>query len=426
MKIETIKAREILDSRGNPTVEVDVILDSGIMGRAAVPSGASTGVHEALELRDGDKNRYGGKGVEKAVRHVNDVIAKALKGANPFEQSSIDSALIALDGTATKSKLGANAILGVSLAVAKAAAAQLGMPLYRYVGGVDTYVMPVPMMNIINGGSHSDAPIAFQEFMIRPVGAASFKEALRMGAEVFHALKSVLHAKGLSTAVGDEGGFAPALPGTEAAIETILEAISKAGYMPGRDVKIALDCASSEFYIDGVYDYTKFEGANGVKRTTQQQAEYLQDLILRYPIDSIEDGMSEEDWDGWRLLTDLIGDKCQLVGDDLFVTNVEYLTKGIRQHCANSILVKLNQIGTLTETLRAVQLAQRNGYTAVISHRSGKTEDATIADIAVATNAGQIKTGSLSRSDRMAKYNQLLRIEEQLGDIAQYGYKQVN
>lgn len=426
MKIETIKAREILDSRGNPTVEVDVILDSGIMGRAAVPSGASTGVHEALELRDGDKNRYGGKGVEKAVRHVNDVIAKALKGANPFEQSSIDSALIALDGTATKSKLGANAILGVSLAVAKAVAAQLGMPLYRYVGGVDTYVMPVPMMNIINGGSHSDAPIAFQEFMIRPVGAASFKEALRMGAEVFHALKSVLHAKGLSTAVGDEGGFAPALPGTEAAIETILEAISKAGYMPGRDVKIALDCASSEFYIDGVYDYTKFEGANGVKRTTQQQAEYLQDLILRYPIDSIEDGMSEEDWDGWRLLTDLIGDKCQLVGDDLFVTNVEYLTKGIRQHCANSILVKLNQIGTLTETLRAVQLAQRNGYTAVISHRSGETEDATIADIAVATNAGQIKTGSLSRSDRMAKYNQLLRIEEQLGDIAQYGYKQVN
>lgn len=426
MKIETIKAREILDSRGNPTVEVDVILDSGIMGRVAVPSGASTGVHEALELRDGDKNRYGGKGVEKAVRHVNDVIAKALKGANPFEQSSIDSALIALDGTATKSKLGANAILGVSLAVAKAAAAQLGMPLYRYVGGVDTYVMPVPMMNIINGGSHSDAPIAFQEFMIRPVGAASFKEALRMGAEVFHALKSVLHAKGLSTAVGDEGGFAPALPGTEAAIETILEAISKAGYMPGRDVRIALDCASSEFYIDGVYDYTKFEGANGVKRTTQQQAEYLQDLILRYPIDSIEDGMSEEDWDGWRLLTDLIGDKCQLVGDDLFVTNVEYLTKGIRQHCANSILVKLNQIGTLTETLRAVQLAQHNGYTAVISHRSGETEDATIADIAVATNAGQIKTGSLSRSDRMAKYNQLLRIEEQLGDIAQYGYKQVN
>ena len=414
MKIETIKAREILDSRGNPTVEVDVILDSGIMGRAAVPSGASTGVHEALELRDGDKNRYGGKGVEKAVRHVNDVIAKALKGANPFEQSRIDSALIALDGTATKSKLGANAILGVSLAVAKAAAAQLGMPLYRYVGGVDTYVMPVPMMNIINGGSHSDAPIAFQEFMIRPVGAASFKEALRMGAEVFHALKSVLHAKGLSTAVGDEGGFAPALPGTEAAIETILEAISKAGYMPGRDVRIALDCASSEFYIDGVYDYTKFEGANGVKRTTQQQAEYLQDLILRYPIDSIEDGMSEEDWDGWRLLTDLIGDKCQLVGDDLFVTNIKRFKKGIAEGAGNSILVKPNQIGTLSETMDVVEAARKNGYTAVISHRSGETEDTTVADLAVALNAGQIKTGAPCRSDRVAKYNRLLIIENEL------------
>ncbi len=425
MKIEAIKAREILDSRGNPTVEVDVTLDTGITGRAAVPSGASTGVHEALELRDGDKTRYGGKGVQKAVGHVNGAIAKTLKGMSPFIQSRIDKTLIELDGTTTKSKLGANAILGVSLAVAKAAAAQLGMPLYRYVGGVDTYIMPVPMMNIINGGSHSDAPIAFQEFMIRPVGANSFKEALRMGTEVFHALKNVLHAKGLSTAVGDEGGFAPALPGTEAAIETILEAIDKAGYMPGRDVRIALDCASSEFYSDGVYDYSKFEGPDGVKRTTQQQAEYLQDLILRYPIDSIEDGMSEEDWNGWRLLTDLIGDKCQLVGDDLFVTNVEYLTKGIRQHCANSILVKLNQIGTLTETLRAVQLAQRNGYTAVISHRSGETEDATIADIAVATNAGQIKTGSLSRSDRMAKYNQLLRIEEELGELAQYGYKPI-
>ena len=426
MKIAEIKGREILDSRGNPTVEVDVILESGIMGRASVPSGASTGEHEALELRDGDKTRYGGKGVLKAVENINTLIAPALKGMDSMDQRGIDKAMLDLDGTPTKSKLGANAILGVSLAVAKAAANYLDIPLYRYIGGTNTYIMPVPMMNIINGGSHSDAPIAFQEFMIRPVGAASFKEALRMGAEVFHALKSVLHAKGLSTAVGDEGGFAPALPGTEAAIETILEAISKAGYMPGRDVRIALDCASSEFYIDGVYDYTKFEGANGVKRTTQQQAEYLQDLILRYPIDSIEDGMSEEDWDGWRLLTDLIGDKCQLVGDDLFVTNVEYLTKGIRQHCANSILVKLNQIGTLTETLRAVQLAQRNGYTAVISHRSGETEDATIADIAVATNAGQIKTGSLSRSDRMAKYNQLLRIEEQLGDIAQYGYKQVN
>lgn len=424
-KIAKIQAREILDSRGNPTVEVDVTLDSGVLGRAAVPSGASTGVHEALELRDGDKSRYGGKGVEKAVRHVNEVIAKALQGADPFEQNRIDRQLIELDGTPTKSKLGANAILGVSLAVAKAAAAQLGMPLYRYVGGADTYVMPVPMMNIINGGSHSDAPIAFQEFMIRPVGASSFKEGLRMGAEVFHALKKVLHGKGLSTAVGDEGGFAPALPGTEAAIETILDAVNQAGYMPGRDVRIALDCASSEFYHDGIYDYTRFEGPGGQKRTTQQQAEYLQDLIMRYPIDSIEDGMSEDDWEGWRLLTDLIGDKCQLVGDDLFVTNVEYLTEGIRKHCANSILVKLNQIGTLTETLRAVQLAQRNGYTAVISHRSGETEDATIADIAVATNAGQIKTGSLSRSDRMAKYNQLLRIEEELGREAQYGYKTI-
>lgn len=424
-KIAKIQAREILDSRGNPTVEVDVVLDSGIMGRAAVPSGASTGAHEALELRDGDKSRYGGKGVEKAVRHVNEVIAKALVGADPFEQSRIDRQLIDLDGTPTKSKLGANAILGVSLAVAKSAAAQLGIPLYRYIGGADTYVMPVPMMNIINGGSHSDAPIAFQEFMIRPVGASSFKEGLRMGAEVFHALKKVLHDKGLSTAVGDEGGFAPALPGTEAAIETILDAVKQAGYMPGRDIRIALDCASSEFYTGGLYDYTRFEGPGGVKRTTQQQAEYLQDLIMRYPIDSIEDGMSEDDWEGWRLLTDLIGDKCQLVGDDLFVTNVEYLAKGIRKHCANSILVKLNQIGTLTETLRAVQLAQRNGYTAVISHRSGETEDATIADIAVATNAGQIKTGSLSRSDRMAKYNQLLRIEEELGCVAQYGYKTI-
>lgn len=425
MKIETIKAREILDSRGNPTVEVDVTLDTGITGRAAVPSGASTGLHEALELRDGDKTRYGGKGVQKAVNHVNEVIAKALKGTSPFMQNHIDEMLIKLDGTATKSRLGANAILGVSLAVAKAAAAQLGMPFYRYVGGVDTYILPVPMMNIINGGSHSDAPIAFQEFMIRPIGANSFKEGLRMGAEVFHALKNVLHAKGLSTAVGDEGGFAPALSGTEAAIEAIIEAIGKAGYIPGEDVRIALDCASSEFYIDGVYDYTKFEGPEGVKRTSRQQAEYLQELILRYPIDSIEDGMSEDDWEGWQLLTDLIGDKCQLVGDDLFVTNVEYLAKGIRQHCANSILVKLNQIGTLTETLRAVQLAQRNGYTAIISHRSGETEDVTIADIAVATNAGQIKTGSLSRSDRMAKYNQLLRIEEELGELAQYGYKPI-
>ncbi len=425
MKIETIKAREILDSRGNPTVEVDVVLDTGVMGRAALPSGASTGAREALELRDGDTERYGGKGVVKAVNHVNTIIAQALKGFSPFEQSRIDATLIELDGTPTKSNLGANAILGVSLAVAKAAAIQLGIPLYRYIGGIDAYVLPVPMMNIVNGGSHSDAPIAFQEFMIRPIGASTFGRALRMGAEVFHALKTILKSRGLSTAVGDEGGFAPALPGTEAVIEAILEAIDKAGYMAGRDVRIALDCASSEFYADGIYDYTKFEGGNGVKRTSQQQAEYLQNLLLRYPIDSIEDGMAEDDWEGWRLLTDLVGDKCQLVGDDLFVTNVEYLAKGIRQHCGNSILVKLNQIGTLTETLRAVQMAQRNGYTAVISHRSGETEDATIADIAVATNAGQIKTGSLSRSDRLAKYNQLLRIEEELGEQAQYGYKTI-
>lgn len=424
-KITAVQAREILDSRGNPTVEVDIMLESGAMGRAAVPSGASTGTHEVLELRDNDKSRYGGKGVTKAVCHVNGVIAKALVGANPLEQSLIDRRLLELDGTPSKSRLGANAILGVSLAVAKAAAARLGLPLYRYVGGTDTYVMPVPMMNIINGGSHSDAPIAFQEFMIRPVGAASFKEGLRMGAEVFHALKEVLHDKHLSTAVGDEGGFAPALPGTEAAIETILEAVVRAGYRPGHDIRIALDCAASEFYVDGVYDYTRFEGPGGVKRTTRQQAEYLQDLIMRYPIDSIEDGMSEDDWEGWRLLTDLVGDKCQLVGDDLFVTNVDYLAEGIRKHCANSILIKLNQIGTLTETLRAVQLAQRNGYTAIISHRSGETEDTTIADIAVATNAGQIKTGSLSRSDRVAKYNQLLRIEEALGSEARYGYKPV-
>lgn len=425
MQIVEIHAREILDSRGNPTVEVEVRTVSGAFGRAAVPSGASTGEHEALELRDGDKGRYLGKGVLNAVKNVNEVIAPAIIGMNVTDQVGIDKAMIALDGTPTKSKLGANAILGVSLAVARAAADYFGMPLYRYIGGANAKTLPVPMMNIINGGSHSDAPIAFQEFMIRPVGASSFREALRMGAEVFHALKGVLHDKHLSTAVGDEGGFAPALPGTEAAIETILEAVNRAGYMPGRDIRIALDCAASEFYADGLYDYTRFEGAGGVKRTTRQQAEYLQDLIMRYPIDSIEDGMSEDDWEGWRLLSDLIGDNCQLVGDDLFVTNVDYLTKGIRKHCANSILVKLNQIGTLTETLRAVELAQRNGYTAVISHRSGETEDATIADIAVATNAGQIKTGSLSRSDRMAKYNQLLRIEEELGSEARYGYKSI-
>ena len=425
MKIIKITGREILDSRGNPTVEVDVLLESGVMGRAAVPSGASTGIHEALELRDADNKRYMGKGVLKAVENVNKKIAPALVGMSALNQIEIDQKLIELDGTETKSKLGANAILGVSLAVAKAGAAYLDLPLYRYIGGVNSYVLPVPMMNIINGGSHSDAPIAFQEFMIRPVGANSFREGLRMGAEVFHSLKKVLHDRGLSTAVGDEGGFAPALNGTEDAIESILQAITKAGYQPGKDVTIALDCASSEFYHDGIYDYTKFEGANGAKRTSQQQADYLQDLVAKYPIDSIEDVMAEEDWDGWRILTDVIGGNCQLVGDDLFVTNVAYLEKGIRLGCANSILVKVNQIGTLTETLRAVEMAQRNGYTAVISHRSGETEDATIADIAVAMNAGQIKTGSLSRSDRMAKYNQLLRIEEELGDCAVYGYKRI-
>ena len=401
MKIIKITGREILDSRGNPTVEVDVLLESGVMGRAAVPSGASTGIHEALELRDADNKRYMGKGVLKAVENINKKIAPVLVGMSALNQIDIDQKLIELDGTETKSKLGANAILGVSLAVAKAGAAYLDLPLYRYIGGVNSYVLPVPMMNIINGGAHADNSLDFQ------------------------ALKKVLHDRGLSTAVGDEGGFAPALNGTEDAIESILQAITKAGYQPGKDVTIALDCASSEFYHDGIYDYTKFEGANGAKRTSQQQADYLQDLVAKYPIDSIEDGMAEEDWDGWRILTDVIGGVCQLVGDDLFVTNVAYLEKGIRLGCANSILVKVNQIGTLTETLRAVEMAQRNGYTAVISHRSGETEDATIADIAVAMNAGQIKTGSLSRSDRMAKYNQLLRIEEELGSCAVYGYKRI-
>ena len=424
--ITGVLAREIIDSRGNPTVEAEIYLSDGNMGRAAVPSGASTGRYEALELRDMNPDRYMGRGVKKAVDNINMVIRAVITGMDIMNLKAIDEAMIASDATKDKSNLGANAILAVSMACADAASKSLGIPLFRFLGGIRACDMPVPMMNILNGGAHAANNMDIQEFMIMPVGADCYSEGLRWGCEVYHSLAAILKSRNLSVAVGDEGGFAPALPGTEAAIETILEAIGKAGYMPGRDVRIALDCASSEFYIDGVYDYTKFEGANGVKRTTQQQAEYLQDLILRYPIDSIEDGMSEEDWDGWRLLTDLIGDKCQLVGDDLFVTNVEYLTKGIRQHCANSILVKLNQIGTLTETLRAVQLAQRNGYTAVISHRSGETEDATIADIAVATNAGQIKTGSLSRSDRMAKYNQLLRIEEQLGDIAQYGYKQVN
>ncbi|WP_288633154.1 phosphopyruvate hydratase [uncultured Butyricimonas sp.] len=424
MYITEVIGREVLDSRGNPTVEVDVILECGAMGRAAVPSGASTGEHEALELRDGDKKRYGGKGVTKAVNNVNTVIADALLGMNVTDQVGIDRVLLELDGTPTKSNLGANALLGVSLACAKAAANALEMPLYRYIGGVNAKVLPVPMMNIINGGSHSDAPIAFQEFMIRPVGAESFREALRMGAEVFHSLKKVLHDRGLSTAVGDEGGFAPALKGTEDALESIIKAIEAAGYKAGEDVMIGLDCASSEFYKDGVYDYSKFEGATGAKRSSAEQVAYLEELISRYPIDSIEDGMSENDWEGWKLLTERIGDRCQLVGDDLFVTNVQYLRKGIEMGCANSILIKVNQIGTLTETLDAIDMAHRAGYTSVTSHRSGETEDATIADIAVATNSGQIKTGSLSRSDRMAKYNQLLRIEEELGDSAQfYGRK---
>ena len=425
MKIEKITGREILDSRGNPTVEVDVVLESGIMGRASVPSGASTGEHEALELRDGDKHRYGGKGVQKAVENVNKVIAPHLTGMSALDQMGIDHAMLALDGTKTKAKLGANAILGVSLAVAKAAANYLDIPLYRYIGGTNTYVLPVPMMNIINGGSHSDAPIAFQEFMIRPVGANSFKEGLRMGAEVFHALKKVLKDRGLSTAVGDEGGFAPNLEGTEDALNSILAAIKAAGYEPGKDVMIGMDCASSEFYHDGIYDYTKFEGEKGKKRTAEEQIDYLEKLINEYPIDSIEDGMSENDWEGWKKLTQRIGDRCQLVGDDLFVTNVDFLAKGIEKGCANSILIKVNQIGSLTETLNAIEMAHRHGYTTVTSHRSGETEDATIADIAVATNSGQIKTGSLSRSDRMAKYNQLLRIEEELGDRAVYGYKRI-
>jgi enolase len=426
MRIVSILGREILDSRGNPTVEVDVYTESGAFGRAAVPSGASTGENEALELRDGDKKRYGGKGVLKAVDNVNEIIAPALIGMLALDQRGIDAKLLELDGTKTKSNLGANALLGVSLAVAKAAADYLGLPLYRYIGGPNAYVLPVPMMNIINGGSHSDAPIAFQEFMIRPVGAPCFREGLRMGAEIFHALRKVLRDKGLSTAVGDEGGFAPNLAGgTEEAIDSILTAIRNAGYEPGKDVMIGLDCASSEFYQDGIYDYTKFEGDKGKKRTSAEQVEYLEQLIAKYPIDSIEDGMSENDWEGWKLLTEKIGNKCQLVGDDLFVTNVEFLEKGIKMGCGNSILIKVNQIGTLTETLNAIEMAHRHGYTTVISHRSGETEDTTIADIAVATNSGQIKTGSLSRSDRTAKYNQLIRIEEELGNRAIYGFKKI-
>lgn len=422
-QIVSVHAREILDSRGNPTVEVDVLTESGFFGRAAVPSGASTGEREALELRDGDKKRYLGKGVLKAVDNVNKIIAPAICGMDVSDQVGIDNKMIALDGTKTKSKLGANAILGVSLAVAKAAADLHGLPLYRYIGGANAVTLPVPMMNIVNGGSHSDAPIAFQEFMIRPVGAPNFREGLRMGAEVFHNLKKLLKARGLSTAVGDEGGYAPTFDGTEDALETIIKAIEAAGYVPGKDVMLGLDCASSEFYEDGIYDYTKFEGPKGAKRTSKEQAEYIASLIEKYPIDSVEDGMDENDWEGWKLLTDLVGKKCQLVGDDLFVTNVEYLQKGIKMGAANSILIKVNQIGSLTETLNAIEMAHRAGYTTVTSHRSGETEDSTIADIAVATNSGQIKTGSASRSDRMAKYNQLLRIEEELGDRAVYGYK---
>lgn len=419
--IESVFARQILDSRGNPTIEVDVVTESGVLGRAAVPSGASTGVNEAVELRDGDKGVYLGKGVLKAVENVNDTIQTELIGLSVFDQRYIDQLMIDLDGTDTKSKLGANAILGVSLAVAKAAAEELGLPLFRYIGGTNAHTLPVPMMNIINGGSHSDATIAFQEFMIRPVGASTFSQAMQMGAETFHALAKILKSKGLSTAVGDEGGFAPAFTGgTEEALESVLKAIEAAGYKPGSDITIGLDCASSEFFVDGKYDYSKFEGPNGKVRDMNEQVEYLAELVDKYPIDSIEDGCAEEDWAAWAALTAKIGDKCQLVGDDLFVTNVKFLQRGIEEKSANSILIKVNQIGTLSETLDAIEMAHKAGFTAVISHRSGETEDATIADIAVATNAGQIKTGSLSRSDRMAKYNQLLRIEEELGEIAKF------
>lgn len=420
--ISEVYAREVLDSRGNPTVEVEVTTESGAFGRALVPSGASTGQYEAVELRDGDKDRYLGKGVSKAVENVNEEIAPLLEGKfDVFEQVAIDRAMIALDGTENKGRLGANAILGVSLAVAHAAADSLGVPLYRYLGGVNSKELPVPMMNIVNGGSHSDAPIAFQEFMILPVGAESFKEALRWGAEIFHNLAKILKGRGLATAVGDEGGFAPKFEGTEDAVETILEAIKAVGLEPGKDVFLGFDCASSEFYSNGVYDYSKFEGEGGAKRTSAEQVDYLADLVNKYPILTIEDGMDENDWEGWKLLTDRIGDKVQLVGDDLFVTNTTKLSQGIEQGVGNSILIKVNQIGTLTETLEAIEMAKRAGYTAVISHRSGETEDATIADIAVATNAGQIKTGSLSRTDRIAKYNQLLRIADELNDTQVYG-----
>lgn len=418
--ILSVHARQILDSRGNPTVEVDVITENGVMGRAAVPSGASTGEHEAVELRDGGK-AFMGKGVTQAVKNVNTLIAEEILGMSVFEQNLVDQVMIELDGTPNKSKLGANAILGVSLAVAKAAANELGLSLFRYVGGVSANTLPVPMMNIINGGSHSDAPIAFQEFMVMPIKAQSFSHAMQMGTEIFHHLKKVLHDRGLSTAVGDEGGFAPNLEGgTEDALDTIAKAVEKAGYKLGDEVMIALDCAAAEFYVDGKYDYTKYEGDKGVVRTSEEQAQYLADLSAKYPILSIEDGMDENDWEGWKSLTDKIGDKVQLVGDDLFVTNVERLSRGIKEGIANSILIKVNQIGTLTETIAAINMAKNAGYTSVMSHRSGETEDNTIADLAVALNTGQIKTGSASRSDRMAKYNQLLRIEEELGSVAYY------
>ena len=421
MKISEIKGREILDSRGNPTVEAEVVLENGVMGRASVPSGASTGENEALELRDEDEHRYNGKGVSKAVTNINERIAPALRGCSVYDQRGLDCMMLELDGTSTKCNLGANAILGVSLAIAKAAAKACGMPLYRYIGGVNAHVLPIPMMNLLNGGRHSDAPIAFQEFMIRPIGAGCIRQAVQMGAEVFGALKSVLKKRGYSTGVGDEGGFAPALNDTEEALDILVQAIKTAGYTPGTDITLALDCAASEYHRDGVYDYTLFEGPKGHKLTSREQVDYLERLIERYPIDSIEDGMGENDWEGWAMLTERIGNRCQLVGDDLFVTNVKYLGKGIELNCANSVLVKVNQIGTLTETLDTIEMARRNGYTTIISHRSGETEDTTIADIAVALNAGQIKTGSMSRSDRTAKYNQLIRIEEELQGNARYG-----
>ena len=423
MRIMDIRGREVLDSRGTPTIEADVVLENGVVGRASVPSGASTGENEALELRDGDKRRYGGKGVTKAVVNINERIAPVLHGCNVYNQRELDKLMLELDGTPTKRNLGANAMLGVSLAIARAAAKSCGMPLYRYIGGTNAHVLPVPMMNLLNGGRHSDAPIAFQEFMVRPIGARSIRQAIQMGAEVFGALKSVLRKRGYSTAVGDEGGFAPALRGTEEALESLVQAIEAAGYKPGKEVTLALDCAASEYYKDGVYDYSLFEGPNGSRRTSAEQVYYLERLIGLYPIDSIEDGMAENDWEGWAMLTERIGDRCQLVGDDLFVTNVKYLRKGIEQNCANSVLVKVNQIGTLSETLDTIEMARRNGYSTIISHRSGETEDTTIADIAVAVNAGQIKTGSMSRSDRIAKYNQLIRIEEALGGTARYGIR---